>query len=87
MGQRLERLVTVGGADDDDLCPADTVHIADDGQTAAFRRLVDEDECTIVLTFSDGCCEGFCQIFGNDNLLRIHLSMLMVAYLLLMLQR
>ena len=87
MGQRLKRLVPVGGADDDNLCPADAIHAADYGQTAALRRLIDEDKSAVVLTFSYGCCESFCQIFGNDNLLRIHLSMLMVAYLLFMLQR
>lgn len=53
----------VGGADYDGLSAFYAVHAADEGQTAALRRLVDEDERAVVLTFSNGCREGLCQIF------------------------
>ena len=87
MRQGFERLVAVSSTDDDDLGITDTVHTVDDWQAAALRRLIDEDKSAVVLTFSDGCSESLCQIFGNDDLLRIHLLVLMVACLLLMLQR
>ena len=77
----------IGGANDDGPGTADATHVADQWQTTALRRLIHEEKGAVVLSFSHGCREGLCQIFGNNNLLRVHLSMLMVARLLLMLQR
>jgi hypothetical protein len=73
MSQRVERLMGVGGADYDGLSAFYAVHAADEGQTAALRRLVDEEERAVVLTAADGFCEGLFQILGNDYLLWIHL--------------
>ena len=87
MGQRFERLVAISSTDGDYLGTTDAVHTADDRQAATLRRLIDEDKSAVVLTFSDGCSESLCQIFGNDDLLRIHLLLLMVVQFTLMLQR
>jgi hypothetical protein len=79
--------VAIGGSNDDDLGTTDTIQTADDRQAAALRRLIDKDKSAVVLTFSDGCSESLCQIFGNDDLLRIHLLLIVVLSLFLMLQR
>ena len=72
VGQRFQRLVGVGGADHDALGTLQHAEPLNHGQTAPLRRLVHQDEHTVMLAGFDSLLERLLKILGDDNFLRVH---------------